>query len=303
MSLGYDRRLFMLAFDHRGSFQKQLFGISGIATDEEYARIEDSKTLIFEGFLGGRDRRGLASEAGVLVDEEFGAPIARRARELGILLAMPAEASGREEFAFQYGDRFGEAIEDFAPTFTKVLVRYNPEGDRDRNQRQTLRLRALGAWLHERGRKFLFELLIPATAHHLASVDEDYERYDREIRPRLTVKAIAELQDAGVEADVWKIEGLESRDDCTRVAQEVRRGGRESVKCIVLGRGANMGRVEKWLKTGAGVTGFGGFAVGRTIWWEALVGFRDGVLSREEAVRLISDNYVRAVDVYLSAGM
>lgn len=303
MSLGYDRRLFMLAFDHRGSFQKQLFGISGIATDEEYARIEDSKTLIFEGFLGGRDRRGLASEAGVLVDEEFGAPIARRARELGILLAMPAEASGREEFDFQYGDRFGEHIEDFDPTFTKVLVRYNPEGDRDRNQRQTLRLRTLGAWLHERGRKFLFELLIPATAHHLASVDEDYERYDREIRPRLTVKAIAELQDAGVEADVWKIEGLESRDDCTRVAQEVRRGGRESVKCIVLGRGANMGRVEKWLKTGAGVTGFGGFAVGRTIWWDALVGFRDGVLSREEAVRLISDNYVRAVDVYLSAGM
>jgi myo-inositol catabolism protein IolC len=291
----------MLAFDHRSFFQKQLFGMSGTLTAEDHARIADTKALIFEGFMDARSRQGLSDEAGILVDEEFGAPIARRAKELGIVLAMPAESSGRAEFDFEYGDQFARHIEDFDPTFTKVLVRYNPESDRSMNQRQTIRLRALADWLHERERKFLLELLVPAGAEHMAAVDEDLGRYDREIRPRLTVQAIAELQHAGVEADVWKIEGLESRGDCARIAQQARYGGRDGVRCIVLGRGANMQHVENWLKAAAAVEGYAGFAIGRTIWWEALEGFGAGLLGRADAVRQISGNYLRAVDAYLSA--
>jgi hypothetical protein len=50
MNLGYDGDLYMLAFEHRGSFPKQLFGITGVPTRERAARISDTKTLIFEGF-------------------------------------------------------------------------------------------------------------------------------------------------------------------------------------------------------------------------------------------------------------
>jgi myo-inositol catabolism protein IolC len=299
--LGYEHDLYMLAFDHRGSFQKQLLGITGVPTREQAARVSDTKALIFEGFLAARATGKLGDGAGILVDEEFGTSVAKRAKEMGIVLAMPAEASGRDEFDFEYGADFGRHIEAFDPAFTKVLVRYNPEGDPAMNERQTGRLRHLADWLHAHGRKLLFELLVPATAEQLDRVDEDRERYDREVRPGLVVRSIAAMQGAGVEADVWKIEGLDERADCRRVAEQARRGGRDGVACIVLGRGASAARVEQWLRAGAGVPGYRGFAIGRTIWWDALVAFRDGKLPRAEAATLIATNYVRAVDTYRTA--
>ena len=301
MTLGYHHDLYMLAFDHRGSFQKQLLGISGIPTREQTARISDTKMLIFEGFLEAHATGRLGDGAGILVDEEFGTPVARRAKEMGIVLAMPAEASGRDEFDFEYGADFGRHVEAFNPTFTKVLVRYNPEGDRALNERQTGRLRKLADWLHEHGRKFLFELLVPPTADQLDAVDDDRERFDREVRPGLVVATIAAMQAAGVEVDVWKIEGLDERADCQRVVEQARRGGRDGVTCIVLGRGANAARVAQWLRAGAGVPGYRGFAVGRTIWWDALVGFRDGKLSRADAAKLIATTYLRGVEGYRAA--
>lgn len=299
--LGYERDLYMLAFDHRGSFQKQLLGIPGVPTAAESARIADTKTLIFEGFLEARASGNVGDGAGILVDEEFGAPVARRARELGVVLAMPAEASGRDEFDFEYGSEFGRHIEAFDPTFTKVLVRYNPEGDRGMNARQSERLRCLAEWLHAHERKFLFELLVPATAAQLDAVDDDRERYDAELRPDLVVRSIADLQASGVEADIWKIEGLDEPADCRRVSEQARGHGRDGVACIVLGRGASAARVAHWLDAAARVPGYRGFAIGRTIWWDALVGFRDGTLTRTAAAARIAMNYLQAVDAYRAA--
>lgn len=301
MTLGYDRDLYMLAFDHRGSFQKQMFGISGTPTAEEVARISDAKSLIFEGFLAAHEQGTLPEGAGILVDEEFGASVARRAKELGIVLAMPVEASGRDAFDFEFGADFGRHIEDFDPTFAKVLVRYNPDGDADMNKQQTARLRQLAEWLHARDRMFLYELLVPATAEQMASVNKDVDRYDREIRPELVIRTIAAMQDAGVEADVWKIEGLDDPNDCRRVAAQARQGGRDRVACIVLGRGANTARVNQWLRAGAGVPGYRGFAIGRTLWWDALAGFRDATLARDVAAKHIATNYLQAIDVYQRA--
>ena len=58
------------------------------------------------------------------------------AKERGLILAMPVEKSGQNEFDFEYGDQFGEHIERFDPDFSKVLVRYNPDGDAEMNKRQ-----------------------------------------------------------------------------------------------------------------------------------------------------------------------
>ncbi len=297
--LGYERDVYMVAFDHRASFQKHLLGITGTPTPEQAARVSDAKALIFEGFLqAARESRDVGEVGGILVDEEFGAPLATHAKELGVVLAMPAEASGRDEFDFEYGDDFARHIERFDPTFTKVLVRYNPNGDRALNGRQTARLARLADWLHVHQRKLLFELLVPPTPEQLDEVDDDRERFDRDVRPELVARSIAALQAAGVEADVWKIEGLDERGDCRRVAAEARRGGRDGVACIVLGRGASCSRVEQWLRAAAGVPGYRGFAIGRTIWWDPLVAFRDGKRSRADTATMIATRYLRAIDAY-----
>src|SRR5436305_10042450 len=126
MALGYDGKLYILAFDHRGSFQKKMFGIEGDPTPEEAETIADAKRLIFEGMLKAVQRGAEAGATGVLVDEQFGSDVPSQAREHGLKLAMPVEKSGQDEFDFQYGDAFGAHIESFDPDFAKVLVRYNP---------------------------------------------------------------------------------------------------------------------------------------------------------------------------------
>jgi myo-inositol catabolism protein IolC len=300
MTLGYDGKLYILAFDHRGSFQKKMFGIEGDPSEEQTAKISDAKHLIFEGMLKAVDQGAEAGVTGVLVDEQFGAPtnVPGEAEERGLLLAMPVEKSGQDEFDFEYGDDFGAHIERFDPDFSKVLVRYNPDGDAGMNERQTARLKRLGDWLHENDRKFLFELLVPAEDSQLGQVGGDSDRYDAELRPELMRRAIVELQDAGVEPDVWKIEGIDAQEDCERIARTCRRDGRDGVICVVLGRGADDAKVEHWLRQGAPVDGYAGFAIGRTIWWDALKAFLDKSLEREEAAEQIAANYLRFVRVY-----
>lgn len=301
MALGYDGKLYILAFDHRGSFQKKMFGIEGDPSPEETETISDAKHLIFEGMTLAAETGAEPGVTGCLVDAQFGGRIPEQAKERGLVLAMPVEKSGQKEFDFEYGEQFGEHIERFDPHFSKVLVRYNPDGDTEMNRRQVVRLRRLSDWLHEHDRKFLFELLVPAEAAQLKSVDGDADRYDAELRPELMRRSIAELQDAGVEADVWKIEGLEEQADCRRMAEQCRSGGRDGVICVVLGRGANDAKVEHWLRQGAPVDGYAGFAIGRTIWWDALKGFLEGALEREKAAQQIADNYLRFVSVYREA--
>jgi myo-inositol catabolism protein IolC len=299
MTLGYTDQLLILACDHRGSFQKKLLGIEGTPSPEEEARIRDAKRVIFDGFRHARDANG-ADGMGILIDEQFGADPAREAHDLGVVLAMPVEKSGQNEFDFEYGEEFGDHILAFDPSFSKVLVRYNPEGDGEMNRRQAERLARLSDWLHEHDRKFLFELLVPAEPEQLERVGGDSDRYDREVRPDLMIGAIGELQAAGVEADVWKIEGLDERDDCVRVAEAARSGGRDEVSCVVLGRGGNEEKVSSWLRTGAGVPGYIGFAVGRTIWWDPLTDWLGGG-SAEAAAQAIAANYRRLIDVYTGA--
>jgi 5-dehydro-2-deoxygluconokinase len=299
MALGYDGKLYILAFDHRGSFQKKMFGIEGDPTPEQTETISDAKHLIFEGMQEAVKRGAEAGATGVLVDEQFGSDIPTRAREGGLKLAMPVEKSGQNEFDFEYGDDFGAHIERFDPDFSKVLVRLNPDDDSEMNERQLKRLKRLSDWLHEHDRKFLFELLVPATDEQLAQVDNDTDRFDAELRPELMRRAIEMCQQRGIEVDIWKIEGVDEREDAAMLAEQARSGeGREGVTCVLLGRGASSDKVELWLRQAAPVDGFIGFAIGRSIWWDALKGFLNKDLEREAAASQIADNYLHFVEVY-----
>ncbi|HEX3519701.1 MAG TPA: DUF2090 domain-containing protein [Solirubrobacteraceae bacterium] len=299
MNLGYDQKLYILAFDHRGSFQKKFFGIEGEPDSEQTAIIADAKHLIYEGLLQAVSAGADADATGVLVDEQFGSTVPHEAREKGLKLAMPAERSGQNMFDFQYGEDFGAHIESFDPDFTKVLVRYNPDGPKDENVEQLKKLKRLSDWLHANDRKFLFELLVPAEDAQLESVGGDGERYDAELRPELMRRAIAEIQDGGIEVDIWKIEGVDERSDCEMLVAQARSGkGREGVTCVVLGRGANDEKVDQWLTAAAPVDGFIGFAIGRSIWWDPLKAYVDGKIERSAGARKIAENYLRFVAVY-----
>jgi 5-dehydro-2-deoxygluconokinase len=298
MTVGYDKLLYILPFDHRGSFQTKMFGWKGDLTPEQTADIAAAKQVVYDGFKAAVAGGVPKEKAGILVDEQFGAAILRDAKRQGYCTACPAEKSGQDEFDFEYGNDFGKHIEAMDPTFCKVLVRYNPEGERDLNQRQAARLKKLSDYLHGSGRLYMFELLVPAEKAQLDRVNGDKKKYDLELRPGLMVQAIQQLQDAGVEADVWKIEGLDRRDDCAKVVAAAHRGGRDKVGCIILGRGEDDKKVRQWLETAAHTPGFVGFAVGRTTFWDPLVDWRAKKIPREAAVAEIARRYREWVDIF-----
>jgi len=299
---GYTKPLYIQPFDHRGSFETGMFGWKGELTDEQTAQIAAAKQVIYDGFQEAIAGGVPQAKGGILVDEQFGAAILRDASSKGFHTACPAEKSGQEEFDFEYGEDFAAHIETFRPTFCKVLVRYNPEGDADLNRKQAERLKRLSDYLHNANRSlFMFELLVPAEKAQLAKVNGDKKAYDRELRPALMIGAIQQLQSAGVEPDVWKIEGLDLRKDCVKIVATARAGNRDTVGCIILGRGEDDEKVREWLITAASVEGFIGFAVGRTDFWDPLVAWRDKKISREDAATQIAKHYTNFVHDFETA--
>src|SRR4030088_3647212 len=148
MNIGYDKPLYIQPFDHRGSFQTKMFGWKGTLTGEQTAEIAAAKQIIYDGFKDAIAAGVPKEKAGILVDEQFGAAILRDAKAHGYITACPAEKSGQDEFDFEYGEEFAKHIEAFDPTFSKVLVRYNPEGDETLNRQRTARIIMLSDYLH-----------------------------------------------------------------------------------------------------------------------------------------------------------
>jgi myo-inositol catabolism protein IolC len=288
-------RLYLLAVDHRGSFEKM------VGHDLEV--LVAAKMLVWRGFLDALAHGAPRDAAGILIDEQYGSAVAHEARTEGVVFALPVEETGRDEFEFEHGDNFGAAIEEYEPTYAKALVRYNPDGDDDLNRRQLTRLRALSDWLRSHDRRFLFELLVPPTDAQLRSMDGRRDRYDEELRPELMQRAIETLQDAGVEPQLWKIEGVDDRAACHAIARTARRDGREGVGCLVLGRGASIERVENWLRAGAGVDGYVGFAVGRSIFANAVREFAadPAGYDQQRGIEEISSRYRHFIAVYEEA--
>lgn len=298
MNLGYDQALYVLPFDHRQSYVTDMFHFKPPLDATQRDQVIDSKQLIYEGFRQALTEGVPFDAAGILVDEQFGAAILRDARQRGCVTALSVERSGTDEFEFEYGADFASHIEAFDPTFAKVLVRYNPEGDPALNLRQLGRLKQLSEYCRRSQRRFMFELLVPSTDDQLARAGGNKDVFDRQARPLLMQQALHVLQDGGIEPDVWKVEGLDLHADGQRIVQTARRGGRDQVGCIVLGRGADEARVRAWLTVAAGVPGFIGFAVGRTSFWDAVSGYRAQTLTRAEAASQIAGRLREWVGVF-----
>ena len=296
---GYSNELYILAFDHRGTLTKGLLGVEGRQpTVDEASRVSSMKDIIFDGFIEAKNSGISGGDPAILVDETFGLQVQQKAKEIGIKYAAPVEKSGQKVFDFEYGDAFGEKIIEVDADFIKILVRWNPNDDIETREVQGKRIKILSDWIEENERKFLLEFLVPATDEQLESVDGDQSRYDSEIRPKLAVQVVEEMREKGADPDIWKIEGLDTKEDCEKVATSIKDGGREDVIAVVLGRGANDEKVNQWLRAGSSVDGYKGFAIGRSIFWNSLKGWHEDQKSREEAVSEIAESYLSFISVY-----
>jgi myo-inositol catabolism protein IolC len=295
------RPLLILAADLRASLERDLYRLSAPPTPEQAARISADKLLIYQALLDATEELPGTLRPGILIDEKYGADVAElAARDQRVKLAMPIEASGPQWLEFAYGAAWQEHAEHFATDYAKVLIRDNPGLDAASRAAQADRLAEVSDWSARGGRPLMVELLVPANPTDLAAVDADTGRYNREVRPRLTVEAIEYLQDRGVAPAFWKVEGLDAPEDAAAIVAAARRGGR-GAECIVLGRHASHDDLDDWLQVAAPVPGFTGFAIGRSIWWDPLHARLHHRSTASETRRRIMSRYVDFAMYYLDA--
>ncbi len=300
---GYSKDLYILAFDHRGTLTKGLLGVEGRPPNkDESEKVSEMKDIIFEGFLSAKEQGIEGGDPAILVDEQFGLHIQEKAKEQGVKFAAPVEKSGQKVFDFEYGENFGEKINEVGADFIKVLVRWNPDDEKDIRETQGKRIKKLSDWVEDSDKKFLLEFLVPATDGQLSSVDGNQGRYDTELRPKLAVKVIEEMREKGADPDIWKIEGLDTPEKCFNVSKVIKSGDREGVIAVVLGRGADNEKVNEWLRAGSSIEGYKGFAIGRSIFWDSLKGWYEGNIERGEAVSEIASSYLKFISVYQNKG-
>jgi myo-inositol catabolism protein IolC len=291
----HDDPLFILAMDHRGSFGKSLFGVKDDQpTPEQHRHMVAAKALIYRGLRQAQPQL-LRGRAGVLVDEQYGQAVIDAALETAgapdaVVLAVPIEASGHDWFTLQWPDDWLAHVERIGPAYAKVLIRDNPDFADDQRRAQLDLLARCSMALHQAGVPLLYELLVPPTAPQLASVDGSTDRYDTDLRPGLVARVIADNQSAGIEPRLWKVEGLETVEAARLVAAQAQAGGRQA-DLIVLGRDAPTVRLNHWLAVAAQVPAFVGFAIGRSIWEDAIAAWvQDG--DDNAAVAAISAAYL-----------
>ena len=301
-NLGYSKPLYILPFDHRATFAQKIFNKNSLSelTDQEHQLICEYKQIIYEGFKKAV-QNGISKEnAAILLDEQFGDVILKDAKEKGFVVLLTTEKSGQEEFDFQYGADFATHIEKYNPQFVKVLIKYNPKDDTDLKTRQLEKLKTVSDFCKVKGFKFLLEVLIIPNKEQQESSHNSKEEFDKILRPDLTVEMIRELQLARVEPDVWKLEGFDAKEDYIEIIQAARENGRNNVGLVILGRGENEEKVDEWLKIGKEVVGVIGFAVGRTVFWQAILDFRSGTKTREEVIFQISQNFSNFYKIFTS---
>jgi myo-inositol catabolism protein IolC len=291
------RDLFILAFDHRGSIERDLLKLPGTPTSADQELIGSLKAVIFEGARIAWEGTQ-TGEVAILVDEGYGSTAIARAKEVGIPLAVSVEKSGQAVFDFEYGDAFAEHIDKANADYVKTLVRYNPADGDEMKATQLARLKVLSDAVEVRRPRLLLELLVPPVA---GLNETDPVAFAALERPALVARSIADFQAAGIEADIWKLEGLNTSKDCALVVQQARAGGRESVACVVLGAGASAETVDGWLRAAAPVDGFHGFAIGRSIWWTEIGDHIAGRLDAGSAAARIAENFDHFVTVYTAA--
>src|SRR3981081_2894924 len=148
----------MLAFDHEVQFD-EVFASGPTPTAGEREVIRQVKKVIFKGVQKAVKDGVPIENAAVLVDGLYGADVADEARESGVAYSMPV---GPPVGGGILPPHLQGNLKRPQTTWAKPLLRYNVEGDKERNAGQIERTKVLQDWLHKNDQKLLLEILGPA---------------------------------------------------------------------------------------------------------------------------------------------
>jgi myo-inositol catabolism protein IolC len=244
------------------------------------AAIMAAKTAVYEGFRHAvAEARLPPGEAGVIADERSGAAILRDAAMRGLVTVCAVGA----------GDSGPESVACHATTceaeYWKAVVSYNPDEDLALNRRQACRVKWLSHYLRHRVRpRLMCDLVVPPTQRQVLC---GIRAYGRRVLAGLTTRAIAQLLEAGVEPDVWVIEGFEREDEYRHVVAAAAARDDPSARCVVRAAGHGDAKTRELMTAGLPVPGIAGVVLARASLWEPAVAWMSGRSSRANAVATV----------------
>ena len=267
--------LFILPFDHRNGIIHELFGVVYPPNPTIAKKVVALKKIIWDGFLLGYKTTKTLGDCGILVDEEFGSAILDDAQRLGITHILTTEKSGTTGFGFVHGKGFGRAIIQRDPTYAKALVNYTV-GDTELNNDNSEKLRELSHFCIEEGIPLMLEPLFHGKKSAFA----------------MASAGIHDMHNHGIRPAMWKLEPMPTQKDWKKLAKITK------VPMVLLGRNASMKEVDEWITTAAKSGVVDGFAIGRTVFFDALKKYVAKTLTRDAAVELIAKNYIHYVKLW-----
>jgi 5-dehydro-2-deoxygluconokinase len=279
-------KLYILPFDHRSSFSKIILGTEK-PDKEQKEKLKKFKEIIFNGLLESLEGRKDRKDFAILVDEEYGQKILLKAKEEKIKICLPVEKSGEELLKLHYGNKFKEHISKFSPDYVKILIRYNPINTKQ-NQKQLSVLSEIKDFCNENKFKTIVELLVPPTEKDL-EICKSKEIYDKTVRAERTTQAIKEIKKV-LRPTIWKLEGF-NKKNWPQIVSETK-----GSKIILLGRGEDDRKVRQWLKDASEFESIIGFAIGRTIFIDAIKQYNEGKIDDKKASKLIANKFLSFVN-------
>ena len=290
----------MLAFDHRTSAAKKLFGASALSPGDA-SSLAEAKTLIAESALSAVPHIGSESEVSILADPEYGLGAVAKAHEAGTPVALALERSGLRELSLLDGELLAAALDGTAPVrWGKVLVRWNPGDSEGRKTANLQALESARTLCQSKGMEFLLELIVPATPADMELVGDSEDRFQRELLRFRLPEAIWELTHQLGPPHLWKIQGVESPAVCQAVAEAATQDG-ATPRIVVLGAAADPAQISRWFHSSAAASAYCGFAIGRSIWENPIRNWLLGHAGRKQTKQLIASNFLQHVDDYVIA--
>jgi len=285
--------MFIFAADHREGLKSAIFKTKKELNKKQIQQMHEFKEMILESFIDASKDKIMNPYACLLMDEHYGEVQLKKAKKLGLNIIIPVEKSGVDTFEFEYKKNFKEHIKKFNPKYVKILIHFNPANTKD-NKKSVRNIKILNEYIKKTKSKLLIELLIKPTKKELKRYGQ--KKFDMNIRPGLTIDSIHMFNSAGIYPEIWKLEGFEKEEDLAIVAFAT-----GSAKIVILGRSESMDKVLKWIKIGAKNKKVCGFAVGRTIFLDALKKYYHKKISRDRAITIMAERYQIIADSYLKA--
>jgi 5-dehydro-2-deoxygluconokinase len=258
-----------IAFDHRSQFEALAEQFDKSAKD-----ISKFKKIIAAAAV---EAISDGDSPGVLIDDKYGFDALAEMSGGDWWTARPVELPGSRPLEFETPRNIATAMHDWPRSHVaKCLVSYSPDDNISLKSDQLTKVKSLYEACISTGHEMLLEVIPPAGTE---DVDD------------AVVRAMIDFYDNGVKPDWWKLPPAKSEQGWRGIEHVIGDNDPHCRGVLMLGLNAPINGLIADFALGAASPICRGFAVGRTLFFDAASAWFAGAIDDEEAQKQITHNY------------